>query len=184
MVLFFVLQAPGSDDPAKHPGYEKPPRDSQRQREHLRIHAGNRLIQRVLKIYRRPGFLAYDSAPRRKPLPHLSRQSFSLYQSSCVSPVEFTDMKEGQDGRGAKSYDGEKAWSSINHSILSAELPPSSVQQARWLSVCLLTVFMWYGNIQLCKTDMKFFSYRFCKRHKACTIFKTRSLAFIGKKLI
>jgi hypothetical protein len=40
-----------------------------------------------------------------------------------VSPVELTDRKgeEGVgDGRGgAKSYVGEKAWSSINHSILS-----------------------------------------------------------------
>jgi hypothetical protein len=48
MLLFFVLQAPGSDDLAKHPGYEEPTRDSQRQREHLRIHAGDRLIQRAL----------------------------------------------------------------------------------------------------------------------------------------
>ncbi len=31
---------------------------------------------------------------------------------------------------------------------------------------------------------MKFFSYRFYKRREACTIFKTRSLATIGKKLI
>ncbi len=38
-----VLQAPGSDDPAKHLGYEEPTRDSQRQREHLRIHAGNKV---------------------------------------------------------------------------------------------------------------------------------------------
>jgi hypothetical protein len=38
----------------------------------------------------------------------------SLSQSSCVSPVKLT----GGEG-GAKSNDSEKAWSSINHSILS-----------------------------------------------------------------
>jgi hypothetical protein len=39
-----------------------------------------------------------------------------------VSLVELTDGRggEGEKGReGAKSYDSEKAWSSINHSILS-----------------------------------------------------------------
>ncbi len=44
----------------------------------------------------------------------------SLTQSSCVSPVELTDGR-GRAGRGggeAKSYNIEKAWSSINHSIL------------------------------------------------------------------
>ena len=37
-----------------------------------------------------------------------------------MPPVELTDggRKEG-DGEGAKSYDGKKAWSSINRSILS-----------------------------------------------------------------
>ncbi len=45
----------------------------------------------------------------------LSRQQVvSLSQSSCVSPVELTE------GGGAKSYDREKARSSINHSIVSA----------------------------------------------------------------
>ncbi len=38
-------------------------------------------------------------------------------QSSYVSPVELTEG--GGGGGGAGSYDGEKAWSSINHSILS-----------------------------------------------------------------
>jgi hypothetical protein len=32
-------------------------------------------------------------------------------------------MGEGGEGWGAKSYDGDKAWSSISHSILSAEAP-------------------------------------------------------------
>jgi hypothetical protein len=38
--------------------------------------------------------------------------------SSCVSPFELTNGGEG-DGEGAKSYDGETAWNSINYSILS-----------------------------------------------------------------
>ncbi len=39
-------------------------------------------------------------------------------KSSCVSMVELTDGRRGE-GVGAKSYDGEKALSAINHSILS-----------------------------------------------------------------
>jgi hypothetical protein len=55
------------------------------------------------------------------PLPLLSRQQVvSLSQSSCVSPVKLNDRRGREVGwRGAKSYDREKAWSSINHSILS-----------------------------------------------------------------
>jgi hypothetical protein len=48
--------------------------------------------------------------------------SFSLFL--CVA-VELTEWGEGAgEEAGAKSYDGEKAWSSINHSILSAFTPP------------------------------------------------------------
>jgi hypothetical protein len=56
------------------------------------------------------------------PLPS-ANCTVSLTQSSCVSPVELTDGdgrgRAGQGGHEAKSYDIEKAWSSINHSILS-----------------------------------------------------------------
>jgi hypothetical protein len=52
---------------------------------------------------------------------HLFRQQVvSLSQSSCVSPVELFDgRKDLEGGGGAKSYDGENAWPSINHSTLS-----------------------------------------------------------------
>jgi hypothetical protein len=41
-----------------------------------------------------------------------------------VSPVELTDRRGGRRGvGGAKSYDGEKVWSSVNHSIFSAHIP-------------------------------------------------------------
>jgi hypothetical protein len=69
-------------------------------------------------IYREPAFSrSYDVAPP----PTLScQQVVSVSQSSCVSPVELTDGIGGEEGGGgAKTYDGEKAWSSINHSILS-----------------------------------------------------------------
>jgi hypothetical protein len=53
-------------------------------------------------IYKGPGFLA--------PRPHPSL--FSLSQSSCVFSVKLIDGIGGLGwgGRGAKSYDGEKAW--------------------------------------------------------------------------
>jgi hypothetical protein len=43
---------------------------------------------------------------------------FLLLILPCMSPVELTDGR-GVGGVGAKSYDGEKTWSPINHSILS-----------------------------------------------------------------
>ncbi len=63
------------------------------------------------KIYREPDFLA-DLAPRPPPSPHLpsaSCRSFSIFL--CVVG------RGGREWGGAKSY-REKAWSSINHSIL------------------------------------------------------------------
>jgi hypothetical protein len=54
----------------------------------------------------------------------LSRQQIaSLSQSSCVSPVDLTERRGRESGRGAKLYDREKAWPSINHSIPSAWAP-------------------------------------------------------------
>ncbi len=48
-------------------------------------------------IYRGQGFLrSYDSATRPSPYPLSSQQVVSLSQSSCVSPVELTDGKEGE----------------------------------------------------------------------------------------
>ncbi len=41
-----------------------------------------------------------------------------------MSLVKLTEETGGMGGRGAKSFDNEKAWPSINNSILSAlELP-------------------------------------------------------------
>jgi hypothetical protein len=50
-------------------------------------------------IYKGPDFLAVTGFG-------------SLSRSSSVSPVEVSD----ESGRGAESYDSEKAWSSINNS--------------------------------------------------------------------
>jgi hypothetical protein len=44
----------------------------------------------------------------------------SLSESSCVSAVELTETRRGGGGGGAKSFDGEKVWSSMYHPILSA----------------------------------------------------------------
>ncbi len=43
----------------------------------------------------------------------------SLFQSSCVSPVEFTDER-GDEGVWEEPNTGEKACFSISHSLLSA----------------------------------------------------------------
>jgi hypothetical protein len=39
------------------------------------------------------------------------------------SPPSILPGEGGEGGGGAKSYDGEKAWSSLNHSVLSGFVP-------------------------------------------------------------
>jgi hypothetical protein len=54
------------------------------------------------------------------PLPLSRQQDVSLSQSSFVSPVELTDVRRGEGvWQEPKSYDGKKARSSINYSVLS-----------------------------------------------------------------
>jgi hypothetical protein len=62
---------------------------------------------------------SYDLAPPTTPLPLSLEKAGSLSQFSCMSSVELTDGR-GRRVAGAKTYEGEKAWSSINHSILYA----------------------------------------------------------------
>jgi hypothetical protein len=50
-----------------------------------------------------------------------SRQQVVACLSFCVSLVELTDGRGEEGGGGVKSYDGEEAWSSINHSIFSVK---------------------------------------------------------------
>ncbi len=64
------------------------------------------------------------------PLPSASCPCFSVFLG--VSGRAYTDGREGGGGRGAKSYVGEKAWSSINHSILF-DSPPPHTQTWLWL---------------------------------------------------
>ncbi len=52
------------------------------------------------------------------PLPPFRKNVVSLSQSSCVSPVQLID---GRGAGGAKSYDDEKAWSSLNRLILAVQ---------------------------------------------------------------
>ncbi len=59
------------------------------------------------------------------PVTLLSRQQIvSLSQSAYVSPVELADWERGKGMEGAKSCDREKAWLSVNHSVLAEEEAP------------------------------------------------------------
>ncbi len=68
---------------------------------------------------------SYDLAPASPS--HVS--TVSLSQSSCVSPVELSDGRGGGGSGRSQSYDRQKAWSSINHSILSV------LKSRRWLTI-------------------------------------------------
>jgi hypothetical protein len=68
-------------------------------------------------IYRKPSFLqSSDSAPCPPPSP-LSVSKLSLFLSLPV--CRQSRLLTGEGGRGAQFFDREKAWPSINHSVLS-----------------------------------------------------------------
>jgi hypothetical protein len=93
---------------------------------HLHIPLPTKFTQTISReywmIYRGPGFLAvvYNSAPH-PPLSPLSSPSLFLSLPVCRRSSLLTEWG-GRGGRGAKSYDLEKAWPSINHSILSGNI--------------------------------------------------------------
>jgi hypothetical protein len=58
---------------------------------------------------------AWFDSPTHSPPPPLPSAYCHSSQSSSVSPIELTDGRGGRAGWGAKSYNGEKAWSSIFH---------------------------------------------------------------------
>jgi hypothetical protein len=59
--------------------------------------------------------------PHAHPLLPLPQKFVSLSQSSCVSPVElhYFIWRKGEGEAGGEQNHAEKAWSSINHAILS-----------------------------------------------------------------
>ncbi len=63
-----------------------------------------------------------DSSPRPSSPPLLSANCLSFSVFLCVVPVELTDERGVGGGRGAKLYDSENAWFSINHLKLSKNL--------------------------------------------------------------
>jgi hypothetical protein len=72
--------------------------------------------QRVLNDLKRTRLSCRPSNLALPPPYPLSRQQVvSLSQSSCVSSLLTGELGQGGGGGGAKSYDGEKAWSAINH---------------------------------------------------------------------
>jgi hypothetical protein len=62
-------------------------------------------------LYRAPGFLA--------PPPPILLSTISKFDRRQTERLIKRDNLLTESGGGAKSYDGEKAWSSINLSILS-----------------------------------------------------------------
>jgi hypothetical protein len=93
------------------------------------------VYQRILNdLWRTRGFLAVVwIGPLPHPPPSLSSQQVvSLSQYSCVSPIELIVV--GGGGRGGRGWGRsqiilpqERAWSSINHSILSGVYSPVGI---------------------------------------------------------
>jgi hypothetical protein len=52
------------------------------------------------------------------PLPSVSSTAPATHRKT-EKERQLSDGIEGWEGGGAKSYDDEKAWSSVNHSVLS-----------------------------------------------------------------
>ncbi len=105
---------------------------------------------------------SYDSASRPPRCPPSREQVVSLSQSSCVPPVEFTEGPSRVRGRerggwGAKSYDGEKAWPSINHSLLSAlsNMVPSNAH----ISTPFFKKIVFFSKIFFDKPPQNFWRY-------------------------
>ncbi len=92
------------------------------------IGKNSRNLKEYWMIYRGPGFLAvlFGSSPPPRP---------SLLSRSYISFAVFPSVaSRDTDGRGgAISYDGEKAWFSINHSILS-DVPTFRVSDPYWFN--------------------------------------------------
>ncbi len=83
-------------------------------------------------IYRRPGFLAIVcfGSSHAPPSP-ISKLSLFLNPTVCRRSSTLSGEGGRREGEGgAKSYDGEKAWSSVTHSILSGG--PALPCAARW----------------------------------------------------
>jgi hypothetical protein len=79
-----------------------------------------------------------------------------------VSPVELTDGRKGGVG-GAKSYEREKAWSSLNHSILFGVNECGDLERG-WRDITLMTgveMVTQGGDMFLCLVKTSF-SKRLC----------------------
>ncbi len=116
-------------------------------------------------IYRGPGFLAVvrcGSSPALSPLPSFCNLSLFLsLPARCQSSFLTEEVGDwgGGGGRGAKSYDGEKAWSSINHSILSGlNSSPWLSHESRFSFFCKLTNIRYRRHMDLwcCWYQQKF----------------------------
>ncbi len=79
---------------------------------HLFLRSWTECIEWLIK---NQAWFGSSPTPFLLPSPLPREQVVSLSPASCVLPVK---LRTGW-GDGAKSYDGEKAWSSINHSVLS-----------------------------------------------------------------
>jgi hypothetical protein len=90
-------------------------------------------------------------------LPSVTCHSFSVFL-----PVELTDGRKGGVG-GAKSHDREKAWSSLNHSILSGVNECGDLERG-WRDITLMTgaeMVTQGGDMFLCLVKTSF-SKRLC----------------------
>jgi hypothetical protein len=106
--------------------------------------------ERIEWIIKDQAFSAsYDFAP--PPLPHPPLPSVSSTGNTLEdweTETAWWQERGWGGGGGAKSYDGKKAWSSINHSILSFVPPPHT------LPPCLNFHIYWYDLHEYSSSDL------------------------------
>ncbi len=120
---------------------------------------------------------SYDSArrpiPPSPPPPHISSASWPLFFLCVAGWAYWWEKGGGVVGGGAKSYDGEKVWSSLYHSILSdrGAHPHRTVMSTVFLFNTNLSKkqFLSYTFVEICYCILQFYGLIVCCRWKQCS---------------
>ncbi len=124
-----------------------------------------------------PDFLAvvwFGSSPTPSlPLPRQTGRLRKKRETTC-----WWEKGRGGDGGGAKSYDGGKAWPSINHLKLSGSSPIAVMK--------IMRIFRWRNIVHTCCYDVSCLKkpYKIKKRMKYAQNILYHGLFLLGKETV